>query len=169
IQPMLANTKLISALSALQQQNIDGPLVTGHFRSAYETSRLGRPEVVEQIASNAVTLLTSKMTMEEKNVFFEFARQVVIKQAEDFSQDARHQIVAGSFLSTTGALDEALAYLDRARELMPGKQIIYLEIANAYLNKGEKDKAIEVLRYVGEISPDHKDQMEEYIRQIQQG
>ena len=167
VQPMLANTRLISALSTLQSEKIDGSLSASLFKSAYGTSRLGRPEVVEQIAANAVAVLTTDMTTEEKNAFFSFARDAVLKQVEDLSEDARYQLIAGSFLSTTGSFDEALIYLERASRLMPGKQIIYLEIANAFLNKGEKEKAIDVLTYVGEISPDHKEQMEEYIRQIQ--
>jgi len=167
VQPMLANTRLISALSTLQSEKIDGSLSASLFKSAYETSRLGRPEVVEQVAANAVAVLTTDMAMEEKNAFFSFARDAVLKQAEDLSEDARYQLIAGSFLSTTGSFDEALIYLERASRLMPGKQIIYLEIANAFLNKGEKEKAIDVLKYVGEISPDHKEQMGEYIRQIQ--
>ena len=167
VQPMLANTRLISALSTLQSEKIDGSLSASLFKSAYGTSRLGRPEAVEQIAANAVAVLTTDMAMEEKNAFFSFARDAVLKQVEDLSEDARYQLIAGSFLSTTGSFDEALIYLERASRLMPGKQIIYLEIANAFLNKGEKEKAIDVLTYVGEISPDHKEQMEEYIRQIQ--
>ena len=167
VQPMLANTRLISALSTLQSEKIDGSLSASLFKSAYGTSRLGRPEVVEQIAANAVAVLTTDMTTEEKNAFFSFARGAVLEQVEDLSEDARYQLIAGSFLSTTGSFDEALIYLERASRLMPGKQIIYLEIANAFLNKGEKEKAIDVLTYVGEISPDHKEQMEEYIRQIQ--
>ena len=167
VQPMLANTRLISALYTLQSEKIDGSLTASLFKSAYVTSRLGRPEVVEQVTANAVAILTTDMAMEEKNAFFNFAKDAMLKQAEDFSEDARYQLIAGSFLSTTGSFDEALIYLERASRLMPGKQIIYLEIANAFLNKGEKEKAIDVLKYVGEISPDHKEQMEEYIKQIQ--
>ncbi len=167
VRPALANIRLISALYTLQSEKIDGSLAASLFKSAYGTSLLGRPEVVEQIAANAVTVLTTDMAMEEKNAFFSFARDAVLKQADDLSEDARYQLIAGSFLSTTGYFDEALIYLERASRLMPGKQTIYLEIANAFLNKGEKEKAIDVLKYLGEISPDHKEQMGAYIRQIQ--
>ena len=166
IKPIMANVFLIEALKSLQTP---GETVTAiqYFKKAYNTTRLGQPEITEHLAANAVAVLTSDISMEEKNAFFNFAKDALLKQAQDLSEDARYQLITGSFLSVTGYLDEALAYLERASQLMPGKQIIYLEIANAFLNKGEKEKAIDVLKYVGEISPDHKEQMEEYTRQIQ--
>ena len=166
VKPIMANAFLIKALKSLQTP---GETITAiqYFQRARGTSRLGRPEMVEQIATNSVAVLTSDISVEEKNAFFSFAKDAVLKQAEDFSEDARYQLIAGSFLSSTGSLDEGLVYLEHASRLMPGKQTIYLEMANTFLNKKEDQKAIDVLKYVGEISPDHKGQMEEYIRQIQ--
>ena len=166
IKPITANVFLIEALKSLQTPGETLKAIQ-YFKKAYNTTRLGRPEIVEHLAANTVTVLTSDISMEEKNAFFSFAKDAVLKQAEDLSEDARYQFITGSFLSTVGSLDDALIYLERASRLMPGKQMIYLEIANAFLNKGEKEKAIDVLKYVGEISPDHKEQMEEYTRQIQ--
>ena len=102
-----------------------------------------------------------------KNNFFAFAREAVIKQAEDLKDDARYQLIAGTFISFTSSPDEALTYLVRARELMPGKQVIYLEIAQAFLRQGDNQKAIETLKYLQEISPEHKTEVDGYIRQIQ--
>ena len=166
VKPITANVFLIEALKSLQTPGETLKAIQ-YFKKAYNTTRLGRPEIVEHLAANTVTVLTSDISMEEKNAYFSFAKDAVLKQAEDLSEDARYQFITGSFLSTVGSLDDALIYLERASRLMPGKQMIYLEIANAFLNKGEKEKAIDVLKYVGEISPDHKEQMEEYTRQIQ--
>ncbi|MDO8471318.1 MAG: O-antigen ligase family protein [bacterium] len=168
IKPIMANAFLIEALKSLQIPRETLKAVQ-YFKKAHNASRLGRSEIAEQLAANAVAVLTSDISMEEKNAFFNFAKDALLKQAQDLSEDARYQLITGSFLSATGYLDEALAYLERASQLMPGKQMIYLEIANVFLNKGDKEKTIDVLKYVGEISPDHKEQMEEYIRQIQNG
>ena len=168
VKPIMANLFLIEALKSLQTPG-EAAKAVQYFQKAHNTSRLGQPEIAEQLAANAVAVLTSDISMEEKNTFFNFAKDALLKQAQDLSGDARYQLIIGSFLSATGYLDEALVYLERASQLMPGKQMIYLEIANVFLNKGEKEKAIDVLKYVGEISPDHKEQMEEYIRQIQNG
>ena len=166
VKPIMTNVFLIEALKSLQTPGETIEAIQ-YFKKAHNATRLGRPEIVEQIAANTVAVLTSDISMEEKNAFFSFAKDAVLKQTEDLSEDARYQFITGSFLSTVGSLDEALMYLERASRLMPGKQMIYLEIANAFLNKGENEKAIDVLKYVGEISPDHKEQMEEYIRRIQ--
>lgn len=166
VKPIMTNVFLIEALKSLQTPGETIEAIQ-YFKKAHNATRLGRPEIVEQIAANTVAVLTSDISMEEKNAFFSFAKEAALKQAEDLSGDARYQFITGSFLSTVGSLDEALMYLERASRLMPGKQMIYLEIANAFLNKGENEKAIDVLKYVGEISPDHKEQMEEYIRRIQ--
>lgn len=166
IKPIMTNVFLIEALKSLQTPGETIKAIQ-YFKKAHNVARLGRPEIVEQIAANTVAVLTSDISMEEKNAFFSFAKDAVLKQAENLSEDARYQFITGSFLSTVGSLDEALMYLERASRLMPGKQIMYLEIANVFLNKGENQKAIDVLKYVGEISPDHKAQMEEYIKQIE--
>jgi O-antigen ligase len=165
IRPMQANTSLIQALQSLSSGNV--PLITENFQKAYASSRLGRPEAVEQIAAYAVPILSSQAPVEERNIFFNFAKGAVVSQAEEFPDDARYQFIAGIFFSSVSSLDEGLDYLTRAASLMPGKQSIHLEIAKAYLAKGDKGKAIETLRHIIEISPDHRAEMEEYIRQIQ--
>ena len=68
--------------------------------------------------------------MEEKNAFFSFVSDAITKQEEDKSleADARYQLLAGSFFSTTGLLEEALAHLNKAHELMPNKQQVYFVV-----------------------------------------
>ncbi|MEX2013722.1 MAG: O-antigen ligase family protein, partial [Parcubacteria group bacterium] len=163
IKPIMTNIFLIEALKSTQTPGETVKAIT-YFEKAHGASRLGQPEVMELVIANSVTILTSDISLEEKNAFFSFAKEVALKQTEDAKGDARYELLTGSFLSATGFFDEALIHLERAKDLMPGKQIIYLEIANAFLNKGENEKAIDVLKYVGEISPDDKEQMEEYIR-----
>ena len=170
IKPYQTNVNLIKALIATQSGATGENSPLSFYKKAYASSALGRSEVVEQISSNTPTILSNKsMSLEEKNEFFNFARDAVLGQAEDYSDDARYQLIAGAFLSSTGFAEQALVYLIRARDLMPGKQHIYLEMANAYLNNGNQQEAINTLRHVSEISPDHKAQMDEYIRQIQAG
>ena len=126
-----------------------------NFKKAHNASRLGRPEVVEHAVSNAVTILTSNISMEEKNAFYSFAKDSITKQTEDLKDDARYELIAGSFLSTVGSLDEALAHLQRARELMPGKQQIYFEIGAVYINKNELALALEAFRVAYEMEPEY--------------
>jgi len=169
IKPLQGNRFLIEALKSLQTSG-EMNLVHEHFKNAYRISYLGRSEVVEHAASNSFTVFSSDMSIEEKNDFFNFIREIVLEQEQDPSQekDARYQLLAGSFFSSAGSFDEALRHLERARELIPGKQQVYVEIANVFLRQGDAQSAIETLLYIKEISPEHSSEIDEYIRQIQQ-
>lgn len=152
-RPMSANTTLIAALSSLQ--NEDKSLSMDKFRESYDKSRLGRPEVVEQIATHIQSMLSSTATMEKKNEFFLFAKDAVIKQAEELNTDARYQIVAGSFLSRTGSLTDSLAYFDKATKLIPGKQLVYFEAGNALLNLNDARGALEWFKKAYDLAPEY--------------
>jgi len=128
---------------------------TQYFQKAYNTSRLGRPEVLEHMLANATNILQSDISMEEKNLFFSFVKDAALTQNEELKEDARYQLITGSFLSSTGFLDEALVSLERARELIPGKQQVYFEIGAAYINKKEPLKALEVFREAYELAPEY--------------
>lgn len=167
IKPIIGNSFLIEGLKSIQLQEFEK--AGTNFKKAYYTSTLGRQEVVQHTSVNSIVIFQSSLSLEKKNEFYAFVKSAVIKEAEDYPVDAKVQLMAGSFLSSTGAFDEALFYLERARELMPGKQQIYFEIANVYINNGNDQAAIDTLQYVGEISPDHRQEMEEYIRRIRNG
>jgi len=153
IKPIITNVSLIEALKSLQTQGGMSSAIK-YFAKAYNASSLGRPEVVEHAVSNSVPILMSNISMEEKNVFYAFAKDSIIKQTEDFKKnDARYELIAGSFLSTVGSLDEALIHLQRARELMPGKQQIYFEIGAVHINKNERVLALEAFRIAYEMEP----------------
>lgn len=154
IKPIMTNVFLIEALKSLQTPG-ETMAAIQYFKKAHSASLFGRSEVVEQLAGNITAILTSDMTMEEKNAFFNFAKGAVLKQATEAEDDSRYQLVAGSFLSTAGLLDEALVHLDRAQELMSGKQQIYFEIGSAYINKKEPLKALEVFGKAYELAPEY--------------
>lgn len=165
VQPFLTNTRLLSALMATHRE--EPALAIKYFEEAYGVSRLGRPELAEQIVGNALPILQSeKLSAAEKNDFFDFARQAVLKEATVFENEARYQLLAGALLAATGQLDEALPQLERAKELMPNRQTIYVEIANLLVEKGDYQGAIGELVTLGEISPDHKEQADAYIEYL---
>ena len=166
-KPLMSNVYLIEALKSIQLKEFD--LVGSYFMKAYGASTLGRSEVVQHMAGNSALILSSNLSLEKKEEFYAFAKKTVLQEAENYPDDAKIQLLAGSFFSTVGVFDESLKSLDRARILMPNKQDIYFEIANVYINAGEDQKAIDTLNYVSDISPAHKKQMDEYIRKIRTG
>ena len=152
VKPIITNVFIIKALQSLQTSGQISAAVQD-FKKAHNASRLGRPEVVEHIAANSVTILRSDISTEEKNAFFSFAKDALLGQTEDLKGDARYELLTGSFLSTVGLLDEALAHLEVSRELMPGKQQVYFEIGAAYINKKEPLRALNIFREAYELAP----------------
>jgi len=154
VKPIMANVFLIEALKSLQTP---GKMVaaTQYFQKAYNTSRLGRPEVLEHMLANTTNILQSDISMEEKNSFFSFVKDTALTQNEELKEDARYQLITGSFLSSTGFLDEALVSLERARELVPGKQQVYFEIGAVYINKKEPLQALQIFKEAYESAPDY--------------
>ncbi len=154
IKPITTNFFLIEALKSVHTPG-ETTAAIQHFKKAYNTSRLGRPEVVEHITANSAAVVTGDISTEEKNMFFSFAKDAVLKQTKDLEKDARYKLITGSFLSSFGFLDEALTYLERAKELMPGKQQIYFEIGAVYINQKEPIKALEAFREAYELAPEY--------------
>lgn len=144
IKPLNTNLTLIRALKSIQTGN--SLAAAEYFKKAHGSSRLGRSEAVEQMVSNARIILTSDISMEDKNDYFTFVRSAVEKETLVFADDARYALFAGSFLSMAGYPDEALVHLERARALSPKKQQILFEIGSTYLIKEEPQRALEFLR-----------------------
>jgi O-antigen ligase/tetratricopeptide (TPR) repeat protein len=163
VRPMMANATLISALQTMQTQGGDMSKAVEDFESAYDRSRLGRPEIVEQIASNASTIFQSNLSTEEKNAFYTFATKAVEEQVREVPTDARYQIVAGTYFMNAGKYDEALAYLTKANELIPGKQLVYYQLATVYINKGDNARGLEILKAAYELDKNNLEAETAYL------
>jgi O-antigen ligase/tetratricopeptide (TPR) repeat protein len=162
VKPITANMELISALQIAQTGDLKGAIAG--YENAYGKARLGNPEIVEQIASNAPTVLGStNLATDEKNTFYAFATHAVETQAAELEQDARYQLLAGTFLENTGQFDQALVYLEKARVLTPGKQLVYLEIAGVYINKGDYAKGLASLKFAYELDTNDIDAESAYL------
>ena len=154
IRPIRTNVFLIEALKFIQTPG-ETAIAAKYFEKAYSDSYLGRTETVEHLTARAATILSSDMSMEEKNAFFNFTKNAVLKESENLEKDARFQLVVGSFLSTVGLLDDSLVRLARAKELVPGKQQVYFEIGAVYLNRSEPLKALMIFKEAHELAPEY--------------
>ncbi|MBX4199184.1 O-antigen ligase family protein [Candidatus Parcubacteria bacterium] len=161
IRPIITNTTIISALRDMQSGNPTASM--NEFRKAYGESRLGRPEVVEQMAANSPALLASNATLEEKNSFYNFARTAVEGQAAEVPDDARYQMLAGDFLTRTGQYAAGEAYLKRAIEEMPDKQVIYFELASSQINRGDYQGALATLKHAYDLAPGYYQAKSAYL------
>jgi len=157
IQPIIANTSLIEGLQISQSAGTDKAQVLPLLKKSYEESRLGRPETVEWISSSAVSVLSSNIKVEDKNAYFAFARKAIEDEAAEFSTDTRYQLVAASFFSQTGYPDEALKYLNRAKELTPGKQLVYFQIGESLIEKKDYVGALQAFKTAYDMAPEYTD------------
>lgn len=163
VKPLITNVSLIKSLMYVGGDD-NGKLVAAHaLEKAYNTSRLGRPETVEQIAANVAPILSSGISSDEKNAFFNFAKTAVLNQATDFSGDARYEIIAGTFLAQLGSLDEAVPHFERAKQLMPGKQLVYFEYGNVLLNKGDRAGALSLFKQAYDLAPQYEEAKVVYL------
>jgi O-antigen ligase/tetratricopeptide (TPR) repeat protein len=163
IQPINANMDLIYGLQATQSDASLIPKALGYFQSSYNESRLGRPEAVEWISTSANAILNANIPQAEKDNYFNFAKTVVTKEAEEFSTDARYQLVAGSFFSSTGHPDDALPYLLKAQKLIPGKQEVYFQLAQTYLSKNDPAQALNYFKQAYEMEPSYTEAASLYL------
>lgn len=158
IGPYLANTRLLQALSILQNPQGDVLLATESFKSAYGASRLGRTEMVEQMTVNSPSILGSaNLSIEEKNDFFLFVQEAVEKEARTNPNDARAQLLAGSFFATTGHEEKSIEYLEKAREIVPNKQQVYFELGRAHLLVEDFESMLLEFGVAYELDPSYRE------------
>ena len=151
--PVSANLSLIGALKARQLG--EPALAAKYFVKSYARSPLGRLEITEQIAANSIFILSSNLSIDERNQFFSFASGAVRSVAEEFNDDANTQLIAGSFFTRTGQFDEAHTYFSRAQEFIPGKQAVYFGIGVLYLNQGDYRAALTEFKRAYDMAPEY--------------
>lgn len=156
VSPLRTNLNLMSGYKTSLNPTPNSTLLAD-LKQAMEGSYLGRAEVREQIANISLRFLSSQnIGSAEKNEFYLFAREAVVSGTED-SQLARPHLLAGSFLSSFGELDEALVYLNKGKELMPNKQAVYFELGALYINREEYEEALASFKTAYDMAPEFKE------------
>jgi tetratricopeptide (TPR) repeat protein len=157
VKPIIANMDLIYGLSATQSDPSVMPQALTYLESAYNESRLGRPEVVEWTSTKAPNILQSTIAQADKDAYINFADKVVVAQVADVPTDARYQLLAGTYFVSTSRPDEALPYLETAKKLIPGKQEVDFELAQAYLSKNDPETALTYFKDAYDAAPDYEE------------
>ncbi len=137
-----------------EQQNALFTRTLELYERSVEDDLLGGQEVREQFVQAASRVAQSNASQELKQSFVQQAEAALKEQIERVPTDARTQLFMGSYLANLGRFEEALEYLERGRELSPGKQTTYIEIASRYVNLGEPQKALEYFRQAYELDPE---------------
>lgn len=164
VKPIIANSSLINGLKSAQGAVGGRGAAIDSFKKAYGASRLGRPEVVEWISSSAAGILAdSTIPIEKRNDYYLFATKAIEDMTKTLPNDPRYEIVAGSFYMNVGKFDEAAAHLARAQELMPEKQVIYFNLGQLAIQRGDTQGGLAYFKKAYELAPEYEESKVIYL------
>ena len=157
----MQNTTLIRAMS--DRSGAENNLAL--FKQAIAYNSFGTAEVREQLGQISMDGFGHSGTISDiQKQFIVLAANELGKQAGELPRDARYQIFAGSFLVHVGAIDQGIAYINRAIELSPKKQAMYFELGNAYYAKKDLMNAEKAFKYAYELAPAYAEAKSYYVQ-----
>ena len=98
--------------------------------------------------------------------FFEFAESQLKLEIEASPEDARYPLFLGLLLRRVGRDDEGIKYLQLAQSLSSTKQILLFELAGAYFNRGDKEKALQLAETAYRLAPQYNEAIGVYAQML---
>ena len=162
VRPIQQNTRLITALETCGGGST--PPDASLFDSALSVgSYVGLQETREQLLSCAGSVINAQQIPNTtKEAFFTLATKAITDQISATPKDARIYTLAGSFYENIGAFQQAVPLLEKAHALSPAKQSTSFALGTAYIDLGQSDKAIALLKATYESETDDADAKTEY-------
>ena len=154
VKPILANKALIAALRPHEggiRENYN------YFKKVFGYNSFIDSEAREQLSTLAIRASTSNALPEDKQAFFDLTKKELERQLEETPNDTRYLLFMGTFLNKFRMYDEALNYLEKARETSPLKQAILMEIGSTYISMGQPDKALPLFEMALELEPKYEE------------
>lgn len=152
VKPYRANITLIQAISP-QEEGLSKNVAL--FEKALSYNSMGASEIREHLTQTAARVVSSSAIADaDKAAFNTLVRQEMAEETKA-GDNARAELLFGSYLKFTGAYDEAIAHLTRAMELSPGKQAMRMELGSVYLSKGDVTAALSIMKEAYELAPDN--------------
>lgn len=133
-----------------------------HFKKSLAYDSFGVSEAREQLAHISSQVAGMNAPDDLKQKFFELGRDELVKQTNDFPNDARYELLLGIYLNKFKLHDEAIKHLEKAVSLSPKKQTIMFELASSYISKKEYDKAFAILKEAYDLEPAFPDARDLY-------
>lgn len=158
VRQSLANYRMTRAIVKSWRGDFDGA-VRG-FQEVIASDVPGKYEYRHRFAQYVIDALgNAKITPEQEQVI-RIAIQEVQKNADESQMDylplfhlSRLHIMLGKDNPTSPSNDEAITYSQAVLKISPTFVRSYYELAQAYLNKKEFDRAVECFRKAAELSP----------------
>ena len=154
IRNIQANTRLIDSLRSCASAST---LSIKPFESALKLNQtLVNQEIREQLVSCSINVINNNSVAPQiKEEFYILSKSEIEKQVKITPNDARMYVLAGSFFNSIGDWTTALPYIEKAKELSPGKQAIAFDLAVNYINTNKPQEAVEITKKAYESAVDY--------------
>lgn len=145
IKPMLVNLALLEALKAQSANDVQRAYNAYDRALSYDTS-LGRMEIGEQFSRFALAAGTrQELSTEFRTLILRRSIELADRIVQENPTDPRSRLFLAIILTKVGIYDKALEAFNEALKLAPMKHQVYFELADAYLQMGQTQKAVEVM------------------------
>lgn len=152
-QPYVVSRDLIKAI---HPQLLNPEQSLEMFTSIFERKTFGSGEAREQLINKSYGILSNPQVSNETKVAF---AKLVDEQAEQhlllYKEDARSNLLLGSFYSVTNRPVQGFALLKQASALSPNKQQILIELASAYVRSEDAPMAMATAKQAYELAPEY--------------
>lgn len=152
-QPYVVSRNLIKAI---HPQLLNPEQSLEMFTSIFERKTFGSGEAREQLINKSYGILSNPQVSNETKVAF---AKLVDEQAEQhlllYKEDARSNLLLGSFYSVTNRPVQGFALLKQASALSPNKQQILIELASAYVRSEDAPMAMATAKQAYELAPEY--------------
>lgn len=133
------------------------------FQNIFEAKTFGSGEAREQLVTKTYGVLSdSKISNDLKVSYLKLIDEQKTAHLSLFAEDARSNLLFGSFYSLIGRFDEGAALLKKANELSPKKQQILIELAVSYTRQQNASKALEAARQAFELDQNYPEARKVY-------
>lgn len=161
--PYMANKTLIQALTPRSPEDGGLAKTMDIFREALAYDSFGNQEIREQLAQGTTQAANAGISPEQKKELFDLAYGEMKKQAESAPLDARFQFFLAILAGAYGQTELSGQHIDKAVELSPAKQAMLFQQAFNSVARGDKARALEILKKAYELAPEFREARIMYV------
>lgn len=160
IKPIGAAGDILSALTIAQRPEAAGKVddIIAIFKHGIDLDTFGTTELREQV-SQAANLIAQDQAIaaQDKSKYFQFALSELESARQEFPSDVRVKALLATLYLTAGRPADALGVINEAIAISSRRPQFFFIVAEAELNAGQTDKAIEHLRHAVNLAPGYPD------------
>lgn len=145
IPGILASKSIINAFSLYSKGDTKGAFEG--FQKAISYNSFGSMEAREHLSSFAMQVYSNpNLEQAFREKVANYTIDELKKQNEQYPNDIREMIFLATVYNKTQKYSEAISLLNKAIEIAPKKQQLYFELGTSYLNKGDYENGMAILK-----------------------